>query len=152
MAVRGFKQWINEDKSKSFRHWLPMSPEDFDNYIRFEKDFPYQPITNLEGLESRFIDMIRNKAEGKIIDELYRLRDLAEKYLQKYMLLEVNHIAENVILTIRTILDNIAEEKEMFEYLLQDFEKLKAKSLAPSLHDRIAVQHSPLPSPPSLAR
>lgn len=128
LAIRGFRQWILEGKSKALSKWRPMGPTDFSHYIGFTKDFPYKPITNLEGLEFHFLNLIRNDAEEIIIDELYRLRGLAERYLQRYMLLEVTHIAENVILAIRTILEDITEEKEMIEYLLSDFENLKNSS------------------------
>lgn len=112
---------LKRDANKNeFQYWEVMSPEDFNNYVAFEEDIPYQPINSRENIESS----IKGALSGGSSDELEAIlnywRSEATRYLNCYILKEKQHIISAVTDILSEIIPTIEDEEER-EYLRMEF-------------------------------
>lgn len=46
-------RWERETNGSKIKTWEIKSPDEYNSYIQFENDFPYKPLTDIEGLKDR---------------------------------------------------------------------------------------------------
>ena len=92
-ARSGKSRWEKEPNSNVIANWEMLSPEDYNEYIGFENDFPYRPITNLKEIRENIKNLVEQRDWDGCIDYIERERKIAEQYKIKYKLHECQAIA-----------------------------------------------------------
>ncbi len=119
-AKRYLSQWQRESR-KLFGHWMVMDPEQYNEYIGFEEDFPYKPLTNLDNIGRTLESFINNDDYESMIDWIEDWKNKAEEFKRRYKLRETAHIYSTVADAIECVMDRISREKEYIALQLDDF-------------------------------
>ena len=107
-----------------------MDSEQYNEFIGFEEDFPYRPLTNLEDIDNILDSFIDDGDYEGMIDWLYGLKEKAESFLQRYKLPEVKHISTTAAEAIARIMPKVACEKDYIALQLEEFRKIEELSLS----------------------
>ena len=122
-AKKDVSQWQNGTKGSEFKNILIMNPEEFNNYIGFTDQFPYQPINNASQIEN---DINNNTADiDNLFDVLQKWLDISENYGRLYNLNERRHIAEAALKALKNIsLENRGNDyRTTIDIFIVEFEK-----------------------------
>ena len=96
-------RWEKESYSSSIKNWLMMSPTDYNTYIGFKADYPYQPITDISSIAETLNQLYQNKNYDGCIDYICQKMEEAEMYKNKYNLNECTAITSALHQTIKDI-------------------------------------------------
>lgn len=122
-------RWERETNGSKIKTWEIKSPEEYNTYIQFENDFPYKPLTDIEGLKDRISTLFSNgNIDGLIAFVEYWLR-MAENYrYRNNNYNECSVIAEALSESIKSLVgkNQNADIDEYLEYLLILNEEIKS--------------------------
>ena len=118
-------RWEREPNSSIIEDWEMLSPEDYNEYIGFEDDFPYRPITNLIEIGETLIALIEKKDYDGCIDYIERERKIAEEFKNKYKLNECQAISVELNNHINILLKKDIPT-DYYEYFCMLKEEIKA--------------------------
>ena len=116
-AKSNLKRWQLGSDGASMKKWVFLSPADFDGYIKFEEDYPYNPITDF-GMINTKIDFFLSNEQfedcANYIDS--DVKKKLEDFHNHYNKQEVRHIVENLQLTSQRVYPNLPDKTDA-EYL-----------------------------------
>ncbi len=112
-------RWEKEANASAIKNWLMMSPTDYNAYIGFREDFPYQPITNLTAISQMIHQLSQEKNYDGCIDYIEEKKYEAEIYKLKYNINECKAITSSLYEAITAILvQEIPTDYSDYLYLL----------------------------------
>lgn len=118
-------RWDKMSNSSNIKFWEMMSPQEYNSYIQFEKDYPYSPITDINGLKEAITNMFSKSGIDGVIHIVEYYKSKAEKYRIEYNLSECNAIAEALSDSINSLLEK-NNDAVVNEYLLMLDEEINA--------------------------
>ena len=118
-------RWDKMPNSSNIKYWEMMSPQEYNSYIQFEKDYPYTPITDINGLKRAIANMFSKSGIDGVIHIVEYYKSKAEKYRIEYNLSECNAIAEALSDSINSLLGE-NKDSDVDEYLLILDEEINA--------------------------
>lgn len=77
-------RWEKETNGSKIKTWEIKSPEEYNAFIRFEKDFPYKTLTDIEGLKFKINNLFSDGDIDGLIDFIENGKRMAEAYRYKY--------------------------------------------------------------------
>lgn len=122
-AKSDIAQWSRGSGGSVFKSVLAMTPENLNEYIGFEHQFPYKPINEQEEIANGLV-----AAQGDP-DKLYKLlsywKEQAQYHMGAYRHLEYLHICNTVASLYDKLLDSLPEgiDKEAIRIELDEFKK-----------------------------
>lgn len=112
-------RWEKEPNASAIKNWLMMSSTDYNAYIGFREDFPYQPITNLTAISQMIHQLSQEKNYDGCIDYIEEKKYEAEIYKLKYNINECKAITSSLYEAITAILaQEIPTDYSDYLYLL----------------------------------
>lgn len=123
LAASYKRTFINLKKGgnkNAYLYWEAMSPEDFNNYIAFEEDLPFEPINKKEDIISDLTSAYYDMGIDSLIQSLSYWRQQMANYHNSYQLLEEDHVMTTVKETLQTLTPEIKDEDEL-TYLEMEF-------------------------------
>jgi hypothetical protein len=118
-------RWDKMPNSSNIKYWEMMSPQEYNSYIQFEKDYPYTPITDINNLKEGIANMFSKGDIDGVIHIVEYYKSKAERYRLKYNLSECNAIAEALNDSINSLL-GVNKDSDVDEYLLILDEEINA--------------------------
>lgn len=94
--------------------WEIMSPEDFNNYIAFEADLPFQPINKKENIINHIKSACGNNNTQRLEASLNHWRNRMEQYWASYQIQEAAHIKQTLREVIEEILPDLSNDDRQF--------------------------------------
>ena len=119
-------RWENETNSNALKHWEMLSPQEYNDYIGFMKDYPYKPITDINAIALGLDILFNNEEFDECIDYIDKWKTNAENYHNKYMLDECKAIVDGIL----HCLDNNLATKVISPEYIEYFEMQKEELLS----------------------
>lgn len=115
--ARELYNWQHGSDKKRFKHWKVLNPDQFNNYIGFKEDYPYNPTYKEEMIVQTLLSHIASKDYGELCRALNDWKERLIECQIRYMVEEESHIREVVSKTMRSIFPEISDgdEKEFIE-------------------------------------
>lgn len=116
-AKSNLRSWQLGSGGASMKKWVFLSPADFNGYIKFKGDYPYNPITNFGIIDTKIESFVSNEQFEACAKYIYtEVKEKLEYFHNHYKEQEVRHIVENLQSTSQKLLLNLPDKTEA-EYL-----------------------------------
>lgn len=109
-----------EANKKDYINWEALSPEEFNNYIAFEEDIPYQPINSRENIEQSLSMALKSGDINELDKILSFWRSEITRFNNLYMVQEKHHIMSVVQEILAKSIPSSMDEDDK-EYLRMEF-------------------------------
>lgn len=115
--------WRRGSDGSAFKSVIAMTPQNLNDFIGFENQYPYQPINKGEDIRNGLIG-VQGDAE-KILQMLAHWKQQAIIHLNAYRHIEYVHICATVSSLADLLLDSISDniDRELIRLELDDFKK-----------------------------
>lgn len=125
-AKSNLRSWQSGSDGASMKKWVFLSPADFNEYIKFEEDYPYKPITDFGIIDTKIESFVSNEQFEACADYIYtEVKEKLEYFHNHYKEQEVRHIVENLQATSQRLFPNLPDKEEA-KYLKLVIEELIA--------------------------
>lgn len=121
-AIREVFSWSQGSNGSVLKKVHIMSPEEFNDFIGFESQYPYKPIND----EARIIAEIKGSFEesiDKLASTIDDWKDKGQTYIHRNNRQEASHIFKHLKSTLSSIVDKIEAEDDR-EYILLKIDEL----------------------------
>ncbi|MGM9820766.1 MAG: hypothetical protein ACI3Z9_08210 [Candidatus Onthomorpha sp.] len=116
-AKSNLRSWQLGSGGASMKNWVFLSPADFNGYIKFEEDYPYNPITDFGIIDTKIASFVSKEQFEACADYIDKeVRSKLEDFHNHYNKQEVRHIVENLQATSQKLFPNLPDKYEA-EYL-----------------------------------
>lgn len=116
-AKSRLSRWRSASDGASMKKWVFLSPADFNEYIKFEEDYPYKPITDFGIIDTKIESFVSNEQFEACANYIYtEVKEKLEYFHNHYKEQEVRHIVENLQSTSQRLFPNLPDKIEA-EYL-----------------------------------
>lgn len=116
-AKSNLRSWQLGSGGASMKNWVFLSPADFNGYIKFEEDYPYNPITDFGIIDTKIASFVSKEQFEACANYIYtEVKEKLEYFHNHCKEQEVRHIVENLQATRQRLLPNLPDKIEA-EYL-----------------------------------
>lgn len=118
-----FNRWGRERKEA--KNWRAITPNAFCESIKTEKDFPYTPSHDIDGVKNAISGVKSSSQLARTLE--YWTREILKEYSQ-YRLAEAEAIKDTIIMALGSVnlndFDDASEYSELINLYIEDFKKI----------------------------
>lgn len=126
-AKNSKSRWNQEANSGNFKNWDMMSPIEYNTYIHFVEDYPYNPQTDINDIKNKIAKFFSNNDIDGLIKFIDYYTKKAEGHKRKYNINECRAIANALSDSINLMISK-NQDPDIVEYMLmlgEEVESLK---------------------------
>lgn len=127
-AKNSKSRWNQEANSGNLKNWDMMSPIEYNTYIHFVEDYPYNPQTDINDIKNKIAELFSNNDIDGLIKFIDYYTKIAEGHKRKYNMNECRAIATALSDSIESLVGK-GQDTDIDEYLSmlgEDIESLKS--------------------------